>query len=304
MMGRETGRWRALTVAAVAVAAGVAAAGAIVLAGYGHRIYPAQPAVAAPTTSQPPAVAANSGCVQATPVIDRALGVIKRLQRGKLTAAAARPLLTAAEADIGRLARTTSDDVLQENLAETSDAFTAFLAVLQHPNTPVYQQTSADLAGQLVGFGRMCSVGNAGFENGVGGWTPVSPGTMLSRSSTAHQGHWSLEVTNAGTGPARAGVTDSPPSVTSTLKGAEQVGLWARALTGSPELTLQVRELSGSTVVGSQQVRMKLGSVFRFVHLTYQIRRPGSSKLSVTVSAAGLAPGAAFLVNDITIVRD
>jgi hypothetical protein len=303
MMGPGARRWRPLTVAAAAVAAGAVAAGAIVLAGFGQRIA-ARPAVTAPTASQPPAVAANSGCVQATPVIDRALGVIKQLQRGKLTVAAARPLLAAAQADIGRLARTTSDDVLQQNLAETSDAFTAFLAVLQHPKTPVYQQTSADLAGQLAGFGRMCSVGNTGFENGISGWAPIGPGTTLSRSTTAHQGRWSLEVTNAGRSPARAGFTDSPPSVTSTLKGAEQVGLWARALTGSPELTLRVRELSGSTVVGSRQVRVRLGPAFRFVHLTYQIRRPGSSRLSVTASAAALAPGGAFLVDDITLVRD
>jgi hypothetical protein len=65
-----------------------------------------------------------------------------------------------------------------------------------------------------------------------------------------------------------------------------------------------VRELSGSTVVGSQQVRMKLDSAFRFVHLTYQIRRPGSSSLSITVVAADVAPGGAFLVDDITLVRD
>jgi len=288
-------------VAAVAVTASVAVAGALVLAGFGHRIA-GRPAMAAP--SQPPAVAANSGCVQATPVIGRALGVIKQLQRGKVTAAAARPVLAAAEADIGRLARTTSDDVLQQNLAETSDAFAAFLAVMHHPDTPIYQQTSAELAGQLAGFGRTCSVENAGFENGIGSWTPINPGTMLSRSTTAHQGHWSLKVTNAGNSPARAGFTDSPPLVASTLKGAEQVGLWARNLTGSHELTLRVRELSGSTVVGSRQVRMKLDSAFRFVHLTYQIRRPGSSRLSVTVSAAGLAPGGAFLVDDITMARD
>jgi hypothetical protein len=301
MTGRQAGRWRAPAVAAVAVAASVAVAGALVLAGFGHRIA-ARPAVAAPT--QPPAVAANSGCVQATPVVGRALGVIKQLQRGKLTAAAARPVLAAAEADIGRLARTTSDDVLQQNLAETSDAFAAFLAVMQHPGTPLYQQTSAVLAGQLAGFGRTCSVENAGFETGIGGWTPIGPGTVLSRSTTAHQGHWSLEATNTGTSPARAGFTDSPLLVASTLKGAEQVGLWARTLAGSPELTLRVREMSGSTVVGSQQVRMKLNSAFRFVHLTYRIRRPGASRLSVTVSAAGLAPGGAFLVDDITIVRD
>jgi hypothetical protein len=301
MTGRGARRWRPVAVAAVAVAVGAAAAVAIVLAGFGQRIA-SRPTVAAP--SQPPALAANSGCVQATPVIDRALGVIKQLQHGKLTAAAARPLLAAAQADIGRLARTTSDNVLQENLAETSDAFTAFLAVMRQPNTPVYQQNSAVLAGQLAGFGRMCSVGNAGFESGISGWKPIGPGTALSRSTTAHQGNWSLEVTNAGKSPARAGFTDSPPSVTNTLKGAEQIGLWARVLTGSPELTLRVRELSGSTVVGSQQVRMKLDSAFRFVHLTYQIRRPGSSSLSVTVSVASLAPGRAFLVDDITLVRN
>jgi hypothetical protein len=301
MMGGRAGRRRALTVTAVAVAASAVAAGVIVLVGGGHQ---AQPAGGVPTTSQPPPVAANSGCVRAAPVIDRALGVIKQLQRGTMTAAAARPLLAAAQADIGRLARTTSDDVLQESLAETSDAFTAFLTVIQHPNTPTYQQTSIDLAGKLAGFGRMCSVGNSGFETGVSGWRAVGPGTVISRSSIAHQGHWSLKVTNAGTSPARAGFTDSPSSVTTTLKGAEQVGLWARAVSGSLELTLRVRELSGDTVMGSQQVTMKLGSAFRFVGLTYHVRRPGSSKLSVTVSAADLAPGEAFLADDITIVRD
>jgi hypothetical protein len=307
-------QWAGAAVAAVAAAAAV-------LAGCGHQSYrahqisraqpapaaptPSQnPAVAAPTPSQNPAVAANSGCVQATPVIDRALGVMGQLQRGAMTAAAARPLLAAGQAGIGRLARTTSDDILQENLAETSDAFAAFLAVMQQPNSSAYQQTFADLAGKLAGFGRMCSVGNSGFETGVRGWTAASPGTALSRSPTAHQGYWSLEVTNSGKDPAREGFTDSPSSVTSTLKGTEQIGLWARALTAAPELTLQVQELSGSTVLGSQQATMKLGPTFRFESLTYQVKWPGHSTLKVTVWADNLAPGASFLVDDITIVRD
>jgi hypothetical protein len=319
-------RWAGVTVAAAAATVTTAA----VLASCGHQSYrphqisQAQPAPAAPTSQNPaaltpsqnqaapaapappqnPAVAANSGCVQATPVIGRALGVMGQLQRGAMTAAAARPLLMAGEAAIGRLARTTSDDILKENLAETSDAFTAFLTVLQQPNSSAYQQTFTDLAGKLAGFGRMCSVGNSDFETGVRGWTAATPGTALSRSPTAHQGHWSLEVTNSRKDPARTGFTDSPSSVTSTLKGTEQIGLWARALTGTPTLTLQVREMSGSTVLGSQQVTMTLDTAFRFANLTYQVKRPGHSTLKVTVWADSLAPGASFLVDDITIVRD
>jgi hypothetical protein len=296
--GQLTARhWRRPAAAAAVVT------GAMLVAGCGHQIYGAQPARAPATAAPDVAVAANSGCVQATPVIGRALAILQRLQRGGVTAAGARPVLAASQADISKLARTTSDTVLQENFAEISDAFTAFEAVMLDRNAPAYQTTFSDLHGKLAGFRRICSVGNSGFGADVDGWTAANGSTVLSRSPAAHEGRWSLKVTNAGTSTARTGFTDSQPWVSTTLKGSEQIGLWARAITGAPTLALEVRELSGSTVVGSKQLTMKLGPAFRFGDLTYKVKQPGQSRLSVTVWATGLAPGASLLVDDITIVR-
>ncbi len=298
--GRRTlERRRRATAAAVTVVTG-----ATLLAGCGHQVFGAQPQRAAPGAAQALAVSANSGCIQARPVTDHALGVLHRLRRGTLTAAGARRLLAADQADLGRLVPATSDTVLQENLAEAFDAFSAFQAVILDRNAPAYQQTFTNLAGTLAGFRRLCSVGNPNFATGTHGWVAVNGDTALTRSTTAHDGHWSLQVTNAGKSTATAGFTDSPSWVSTTLKGSEQIGLWARALTGAPTLTLQVRELSGGSVVGIRQVSIRLGASFRFEYLTYQVRRPGHSRLSVTVSAADLALGEAFLVDDITIVRD
>lgn len=286
-----------------AAAAIAAVTAAVVLAGCGSRIAGAQAEQAAVPAAPQLAVTANSGCVQATPVFARALSVLNQLRHGAVTAAGARRLLAAGQAETRKLARTTSDDVLQENLAEASDAFAAFRSVMMHRNAPAYQRTFTDLAGKLTGFRRICSVGNSDFGDGTRGWAATGSNTALTRSATAHDARWSLRVTNAGTALATAGLTDSPPWVASTLKGPERIGLWARALTGTPAVTLRVVELSGGTVVGSNQVTMRLDSTFRFEGLTYQVRRPGASSLSVTVSAAGMAPGHAFLVDDITIVR-
>jgi hypothetical protein len=294
--------WRRRRSVAIAVAA---MAGSVVLAGCGQETLAAQRAqAAAAATASAAAVSGNSGCMAVMPVVGHALSVLRQLERRAVTGAQAQSLLAADQAEIARLARSTSDTALQEDLAQASDAFAAFGAVMLNPNAPAYQDTFTNLAGTLSGYQRVCSVGNPDFAGGTEGWAALNGNTALSRSATAHAGRWSLQVTNARNSAATAGFTDSPPWVSTTLKGSEQIGLWARAVTGTPTLTLQVRELSGSTVVGSEQMTMKLDSAFRFVDLTYHVRRPGSSKLSVTVSAADLAPGGAFLADGITIVRD
>jgi hypothetical protein len=273
------------------------------LAGCGYEIAGAQPERNAAASGMALARAGNSGCVQAVPVVERALGVLRQLRHGAMASTDARRSLAAEQAEFSRLARATSNTVLQENLAMASDSFTAFRSVTLNRNAPAYGDTFSNLAGTLAGFRRICSVGNSGFETGTRGWAAANGNTALSRSTTVHNGHWSLQVTNAGMSSAAAGFTSSPSWVPTTLKGSEQIGLWARALTGTPTVTLQVRELSGGTVVGSRQVTMRLDSAFRFEYLTYQVRRPGTSRLSVTVSAADLAPGEAFVVDDVTIVR-
>jgi len=273
------------------------------LAGCGYQALGTQGKQPSVPVASADALSANSYSVQATHVVGTALGVMRQLRDGSLTATGAKRLLGAGQVALERLARATSQPLLQENLAEASDAFAVFLAVMLNQSVPAYQQALANLTGTLAGFGRVCSDGNPDFAGGISGWEATNASTALSRSAIAHDGQWSLQVTNAGTSPAAAGFTNSAPWAPVTLKGSDQVALWARALQGRPTLTLQVRELSGGSVLGSTQVTMRLDSTFRFESLTYQIRHPGASSLSVTVSAAGLAPGDAFLVDDVTIVR-
>ena len=259
---------------------------------------------AAATATTSLAVAANSGCVQASPVVQSALSVLTQLQHGAVTPAQARPSLATKLAGLETLARATPDDGLQESLANAYDAFTAFQAVMQHPNAPAYPGAFFNLLGTLSGFGRTCSVVDTGVANGAGGGA-ASTNTRLTRSATAHDASsWSLEVASTAPSPAMAGFTAAPSSASPTLKGSEQIGLWARALAGTPTVTLEVRELSGGAVVGTQQVTMKLDSTFRFGYLTYTVRQPGASRLSLTISAADLNPRDAFVVDDITMVRD
>jgi hypothetical protein len=300
--GDPTARRRRRAAVATAV---VAAVGSAILTGCGQETLAAERAqAAAAATASAEAVSGNSSCMALMPIADQALGVLRPLEHGAVAGAQAQRLLAADQAEVGKLARSTSDTALQEDLAVASDAFTAFQAVMTNRNAPAYPDTLANLTGTLTGLQRVCSVGNSDFASGTQGWAAATSSTALSRSATAHTGRWSLQVTHTGTSTGAAGFTDRPSWVSTTLKGSEQVGLWARAVTGTPTLTLQVQELSGSTVVGSQQVTMKLDSTFRFVDLSYQVKRPGASKLSVTVSAADLAPSGAFLADDITIVHD
>jgi hypothetical protein len=295
-------RRRAATTALAVVA------GAAVLAGCGHLVAGAQPASpatanAAAATAANLAAATNSDCVQATPVVASALGVLTPMRQGTVTAAAAGTLATDM-AGLENLVRATPSEILRLALANTYDAFTAFRAVMKNPNASAYLDTFDNLAGTLSGFHVTCSVVDPEVANGSSGGAAASVNTSLTRSATAHDAPWSLQVANTGTNAATAGFTDAPSSLSPTQKGSEQIGLWARALAGAPTATLQVRELVGDTLVGTQQVTMRLDSTFSFEYLTYQVRRPGASRLSVTISAAGLPPGGAYLVDNITIVRD
>lgn len=244
----------------------VAVAG-VLLAGCGYQAMGAQQAqpAAAPAPSAPPAdaLSANSGCVKATPVVGNALGVVRQIQRGAIAAAGARGPLGAQQASLSTLTRTTTEPALQAYLAQTSDALTAYRAVMLNPSDPAYQDTLVNLTGTLAGFARVCSVGSQSSATASGGWTAVPV----------------------------------------TLKGSVQVGLHARAVTGTPTLTLQVQELSGSSVLGSQRVTMPLDQTSRFASLTYRVQHPGSSSLRVTVSVPGQAAVKDYTVGDLTVVR-
>lgn len=209
------------------------------------------------------AISASNGCVRAANLVGAARGVLAGLNRGSVSASQARSRLAADQAAFGSLARGTAEPVLQENLAMAYDAVTAFRAVMRNPATPAYQQTLATLTGTLAGFGRVCSVGAPGAVTGPHGWTA-------------------------------AGVT---------LRGSAQVGLWAHAVSGAPVLTLQVTEVSGHSVVGTQRVTMRLDKTRHFETLTYRVRHPGASSLRVSVYTATAAPGERYVVDSLTVVH-
>lgn len=243
--------------------AALAVAGVSLLGGCGYQAIGAQQAQTAAPAPPADALSANSGCVKATPVVGNALGVVRQIQRGSIAAAGARGPLGAQQASLSTLTRTTTEPVLQAYLTQTSDAITAFRAVMLNPSDPAYQDTLVNLAGTLAGFARVCSVGSQSSATAAGGWTAVPV----------------------------------------TLKGSVQVGLHARAASGTPVLTLRVQELSGSSVLGSQQVAMPLDQTSGFTSLTYRVQHPGASSLRVTVSVPGQAPAKDFTVSDITVVR-
>jgi hypothetical protein len=209
------------------------------------------------------AVSASNGCARAAHVVGAARGVLAGLNKGSLPSGQARRLLGTDQAALGALARGTAEPVLQENLALAYDAVTAFRAVMRSPAMPAYQQTLATLTGTLAGFGRVCSVGAPGAATGPRGWTASAV----------------------------------------TLRGSAQVGLWAHAVSGAPALTLQVTELSGKSVVGTQRVTMRLDRARHFETLTYHVRHPGASSLRVSVYAATTAPGERYVVDGLTVVH-
>lgn len=256
---RQPGRPRQARMQRVAVAV----TGAALLAGCGYQAMgaqEAQPAVPAPPAG---ALSANSGCVNATPVVGNALGVVRRIQHGSIAAAGARGLLGAQQAYLSTLTRATTEPVLQAYLAQTSDALSVYRAVMLNPREPAYQDTLANLDGTLAGFGRVCSVGSQNSATASGGWAAVPV----------------------------------------TLKGSVQVGIRARAVSGTPTLTLRVQEMSAGFALGSQQLTLPLDQSSRFASLTYRVQHAGVSSLRVTVSVPGRAPGKDFTVNDITVVR-
>jgi len=236
---------------------------AALLAGCGYQAAGTQRAQPAPPGPPAAALSASAGCAQAAPVVADARGVLQRLALGSVTAGQASRLLGGDQAALGKVARVTIEPVLQANLAEAFDAFAAYRAVMVNPDAPAYQQTLASLAGTLAGFGRVCAVGTPGAATRPGGWT----------------------------------------AATVTLKGSEEVGLWAHAVSGAPVLTLRVTEVSGGSVVGGQQVTMRLGRAPSFATLTYRVRHPGASSLRVSVSTTGAAPGETFVAGDVTVVR-
>lgn len=307
-MNRTTAKCHGLTVNGppvsrrkLAAAAGLCA---VFAAGCSQQPYatPTGPPPAPP--AQAIALAASSNCVQATPIVGNALGVLASLRAATLAPAAAQAQLARGLAPIEHLVLTTPDDVTRVALANIYDAFSVFQAFVLNSGAPGYQRAFSNFNGSLAGFHHACSVAGANTaKSAPQDWATPDAGTLLSRPERTTGEARALQVTNTHRAPGTAGFTDELSWAFPTSEGSEQVGLWARALRGRPVLTLLVRELSGTRLAGHGEVSLKLGARSRFEYLVYRVRRPGVSRLSVSIFAAHLPPGGAFVVDNISMVR-
>lgn len=257
------------------------------------------PAPARPTTDVAPATGA---CAEAVDVVDQALSDVVRVEGARMSRPTAAAALTSASSTLQSQADRISDDIAQQSVQDLVDALHAYLAVLPQPSLSSYRDVAADLRGRLTGFRRTCPVDNASFAHTTSGWVPATPASELTLSSGGHAAAPGLLVTNGGPGLAAVGVMDSPSWVDRTWAFPYRVGLWARAATGSPVLTLDVRETRRGSVVGSARAAATLGPGWTFVGLTY-VPSGGGGPLSLTVSADGVGPGATVELDELAVAR-
>lgn len=245
---------------------------------------------------------ALSTCAHAAAVVDRALGAVVQVENGSLRSTGAEVRLSRINRSLTGLAASATDGLLQQSVQDLVDSITAYLAVLPDRTLGAYGDAAADVKGRLVGFRRICPVTNADFAGGVEGWAGTSSATAISPESTGHDGGAGLVLTNRRTKAAAIGVTDSPNWVDRTWRGSYRAGVWARAASGKPTLTLLVREMSGKTAVGEARKSIVLGPGWTFVGVGYDVTGHGGA-LDIQVTAAGVPPGAGVHIDGLAVAR-
>jgi len=74
---------------------------------------------------------------------------------------------------------------------------------------------------------------------------------------------------------------DSPNRVSKTSAGTYTATLWVRGATSGATMNLRLREMSGSTVVGSATKTLILSTSWQPVTVTLTVQRPGSTALDL-----------------------
>jgi hypothetical protein len=95
----------------------------------------------------------------------------------------------------------------------------------------------------------------------------------------------------------------SPNFVGKTAAGTYTATLWVRGATSGATLTMQLAELSGTTVVGSASASLALTTSWQQVKVSYVARSPGATALNLIASVGSVARNAtAFYADDAVLV--
>ena len=140
-------------------------------------------------------------------------------------------------------------------------------------------------------------VGNPGFENDLSGWVR-GPGTTLGRSTTAHSGTYSAQLTRtSATG--RALLRDKPGWNQNTVAGSTCfVSAWVQAPSGIVSW-IRTREYQGSTIVATHTSHVTGNAAWQQLSVSAPIVN-GGDRLELAVYAQNLPVGPVFLVDDLS----
>jgi hypothetical protein len=250
----------------------------------------------------PADTSAVNTCAQVVAGVEEARGVVVGAVTGSLSPAAASKRLADISGSLQAAADHSTDDLVQQSVQDVVDSIATYRAVLPDRAVGAHEDAESDVSGRLTGFRRTCPVQNGGFDAGTAGWAATSASTAITRTSSGRNDRGALELTNRTSKASTLGVTDAPNWVDRTWRGSYRAGVWARAASGAPRLTLVVREMSGKTVVGEARRSVVLKPAWTFVGLGYVVSGHGGA-LDIQVTATGVAPGADVHIDGLAVAR-
>ncbi|MEO6884857.1 MAG: chitobiase/beta-hexosaminidase C-terminal domain-containing protein, partial [Jatrophihabitantaceae bacterium] len=195
----------------------------------------------------------------------------------------------------GTTALTTTASTASHRYTKTG-TFTLTLTVKDRANL------SSTATKQVISQANLIS--NSGFESNTNTWTTGSSTVKLTRGFLiAHSGLASAQLTNSGTSAQTCVLKGSRNFVAKTAAGTYTASLWVRGGTSGATLTLQLAELSGTTVIGSASATLALTTNWQQIKLTYVARSPGATALNLLASVASVArTTTAFYADDAVLV--
>jgi len=122
-------------------------------------------------------------------------------------------------------------------------------------------------------------VGNPGFENNTNGWNTGSSQVQLARVSGGHSGSWAARLNNTGGTATTCTLNDSKDWVNNAVAGTYSASLWVRGATSGATLTLRLRQMNGSTVLGSATNTVTLSTSWQQITVSYTVSQSGKTSL-------------------------
>ena len=149
-------------------------------------------------------------------------------------------------------------------------------------------------------------VGNPGFETDTTGWGTVGSGlgVTLTRANEGHSGSWSALMANGAGVTRKCVLNDTPNWVSATTAPGYTASAWVRADTAGKRISILLRELNGTTLVGSRVRRLTLTTAWQQISVQWTPTSPSNTlDLQIFLPKAQAPPGNCFYADDISIIE-